>query len=116
MSPLPLVVARSHRKPLTVEKSTVHRIGMHLKMVLAMFGSGNQLILCMLMLLINTVEHILRDQFHGRSELAGQDCVLLAESADLRGKLVDDFVRVGWNLLSQNKFSLKQSPRKNARA
>ena len=72
-----------------------------------MFGSGNQLILCMI-LLVETVEHILRDQFHGRRELAGQDCVLFGESADLRGKLVDDVVRVGWNL-SQN-VSLNTKP------
>ena len=67
-----------------------------------MFGSGNQLILCIRVLLVETVEHILRNQFHGRSELAGQDCVLLAECADLLRKLVDDLIRVGWNL-SQNK-------------
>ena len=66
------------------------------------FGSGNQLILCIRILLTRCVEHILGDQFHGRSELAGQDCVLLAECADLLRKLVDDLIRVGWNL-SQNK-------------
>ena len=83
-------------------------------MVPVMSGSGNQLILCIRSLLIKavieTVEHILRDQFHGRRELAGQDCVLLGESADLRGKLVDDLVRVGWNLLSQNKSPFNAKP------
>ena len=61
------------------------------------------------MLLVETVEHILRDQFHGRCELAGQDCVLFAECADLLRELVDDGVRVGWNLLSQN-VSLNTKP------
>lgn len=70
-------------------------------------GLGNQLILCMIPL-IETVEHILRNQFHGRVELTGQDCDLLGESADLRGKRVDDLVRVGWNL-SQN-VSLNTKP------
>lgn len=109
MSPLPLVVARSHRKPLTVGKSTVHRTGMHLRMVLATFGSGKRLILGVIIHPLGCVEHILRDQFHGRRELAGQDCVLFGECADLRGKLVDDLVRVGWNLLSQN-VSLNTKP------
>ena len=109
MSPLPLVVARSQRKPLTVGKSTVHRIGTHLKMVLATFGSGKRLVLNVIIHPLGCVEHILRNQFHGRCELAGQDCVLFAESADLRGKLVDDLVRVGWNLLSQN-VSLNTKP------
>lgn len=109
MSPLALVVARSHRKPLTVGKSTVHLIGVHLKMVLAIFGSGNQLILTVIIHPLGCVEHILRNQFHGRRELAGQDCVLLVESADLRGQLVDDGVRVGWNL-SQNKSPYNKPP------
>lgn len=110
MSPLPLVVARSHRKPLTVGKSTVHRIGAHWKMVLAIFGSGNQLILTVIIHPLGCVEHILRNQFHGRRELDGQDCVLLGESADLRGKLVDDLVRIGWNL-SQKCLLLMRNPR-----
>jgi len=50
---------------------------------------------------LHAFEHVGGNQFHGRVELAGQDCDLLGESADLRGKRVDDFVRVGWNL-SQN--------------
>lgn len=74
-----------------------------------MFGSGNQLILCMLMLLIKTVEHILRNQSHGRRELAGQDCDLFVESADLLRELVDDLVRVGWNL-SQNSLLKYETP------
>jgi hypothetical protein len=45
-------------------------------------GLGKRLILCMI-LLVETVEHILRDQFHGRRELAGQDRYLLVECADL---------------------------------
>ena len=101
MSLLALVVARSHRKPLTVGKSTVHFIGMHLKMVLAIFGSGNRLILCILFSL-HAFEHVGGNQFHGRRELVGQDRVLLVESADLRGQLVYDVVRVGWDLI-QNK-------------
>lgn len=101
MSPLPLVVARSHRKPLTVGKSTVHLIGMHLKMVLAMFGSGKRLILDVIIHPLGCVEHILRDQFHGRRKLAIQDRYLLVECADLLRELVDDLIRVGWNL-SQN--------------
>ena len=109
MLPPSLAVARSHRKPLTVGKSTVHWIGMHLKMVLAIFGSGNQLILTVIIHPLGCVEHILRDQFHGRRELAGQDCVLLGESADLRGERVDDFVRVGWNLI-QNKSPFNAEP------
>lgn len=75
---------------------------MHLKMVLAIFGSGNQLILTVIIHPLGCVEHILRNQFHGRRELAVQDCDLFVESADLRGERVDDVVRVGWNLLSQN--------------
>jgi hypothetical protein len=102
MSPLPLVVARSHRKPLTVGKSTVHRIGTHLKMVLATFGSGKRLVLSVIIHPLGCVEHILRDQFHGRRELAVKDCDLLVECADLLCELVDDLIRVGWNL-SQNK-------------
>lgn len=82
---------------------------MHLKMVLAIFGSGNQLILTVIIHPLGCVEHILRNQFHGRRELAGQDRVLLGESADLRGERVDDLVRVGWNLLSQN-VSLNTKP------
>ena len=58
-----------------------------------------------MILLVETVEHILGDQFHGRRELAGQDCYLLVECADLLRELVDDLIRVGWNL-SQNKLSL----------
>lgn len=58
---------------------------------------------------LHAFEHVGGDQFHGRCELAGQDRDLLAESADLRGKLVDDVVRVGWNLLSQN-VSLNTKP------
>ena len=72
------------------------------------FGFGHRLILCILVSL-HAFEHILGDQFHGRVELTGQDCDLLGESADLRGKLVDDLVRVGWNLLSQN-VSLNTKP------
>ncbi len=72
------------------------------------FGFGHRLILCILVSL-HAFEHILGDQFHGRVELTGQDCDLLVESADLRGKLVDDLVRVGWNLLSQN-VSLNTKP------
>lgn len=34
---------------------------------------------------------------------------MLVESADLRGKLVDDLVRVGWNL-SQNKSPFNAKP------
>lgn len=108
MSPLPLVVARSHRKPLTVGKSAVHRTDTHLKMVLAIFGSGKRLILSVIIHPLGCVEHILRDQFHGRCELAGQDCVLFVECADLLCELVDDLIRVGWNL-SQN-VSLNTKP------
>ena len=75
-----------------------------------MFGSGNQLILTVIIHPLGCVEHILRDQFHGRRELAGQDCDLFVESADLRGKLVDDVVRVGWNLLSQNSLLKYETP------
>ena len=78
-------------------------------MVLATFGSGKRLILSVIIHPLGCVEHILRDQFHGRRELAGQDCVLLGESADLRGKLVDDLIRVGWNL-SQNKSPFNAIP------
>jgi hypothetical protein len=63
--------------------------------------------------LIETVEHILRDQFHGCCELAVQDCDLLVECADFRGERVDDVVRVGWNLLSQN-VSLNTKPPQSA--
>lgn len=76
------------------------------------FGFGHRLILCILVSL-HAFEHILGDQFHGRVELTGQDCDLLGESADLRGKLVDDVVRVGWNLLSQN-VSLNTKPPQSA--
>ena len=72
-----------------------------------MSGSGNQLILCILVSL-HAFEHVGGNQFHGRVELTGQDCDLLAECADLRGKRVDDVVRVGWNL-SQN-VSLNTKP------
>lgn len=71
------------------------------------FGFSHRLILCILVSL-HAFEHILGDQFHGRVELTGQDCGLLGESADLRGKRVDDVVRVGWNL-SQN-VSLNTKP------
>ena len=107
MSPLALVVARSHRKPLTVGKSTVHRLGMHWKIVLAIFGSGKRLILCIRILPVETVEHILRDQFHGRRELAGQDRYLFVECADLLRELVDDGVRVGWNLSQNVSFEMR---------
>ena len=50
------------------------------------FGFGHRLILCILVSL-HAFEHIGGNQFHGRVELAGQDCDLLGESADLRGKL-----------------------------
>ena len=76
------------------------------------FGFGHRLILCILVSL-HAFEHILGDQFHGRVELTGQDCDLLGESADLRGKRVDDLVRVGWNLLSQN-VSLNTKPPQSA--
>lgn len=72
------------------------------------FGFSHRLILCILVSL-HGFEHVGGNQFHGRVELTGQDCVLLGESADLRGKLVDDVVRVGWNLLSQN-VSLNTKP------
>ena len=75
---------------------------MHLKMVLAIFGSGKRLILSVIIHPLGCVEHILRDQFHGRRELAVKDCDLLVECADLLCELVDDLIRVGWNL-SQNK-------------
>ena len=65
------------------------------------FGFSHRLILCILVSL-HAFEHILRDEFHGRRQLTGEDCDLLVECADLRGKRVDDVVRVGWNL-SQNK-------------
>lgn len=77
--------------------------------VFVMSGSVNQLILTVIIHPLGCVEHILRDQFHGRRQLAGQDCDLLVESADLRGERVDDVVRVGWNLLSQN-VSLNTKP------
>lgn len=74
------------------------------------FGFGHRLILCILVSL-HAFEHILRDEFHGRRQLTGEDCDLLGESADLRGKRVDDFVRVGWNLLSQNVSFEMRNPR-----
>ena len=72
------------------------------------FGFSHRLILCILVSL-HAFEHILGDQFHGRRELAGQDCDLLVERADLLCERVDDVVRVGWNLLSQN-VSLNTKP------
>ena len=71
-------------------------------------GLGKRLILCMI-LLVETVEHILRDQFQGRRELAGQDRDLLVECADLLRELVDNGVRIGWNL-SQNKSPFNAKP------
>jgi hypothetical protein len=71
-------------------------------------GLGKRLILCMI-LLVETVEHILGDEFHGRLELAGQDRDLLVECADLLRELVDDGVRVGWDL-SQNKSPSNANP------
>ena len=85
----------------------MHCAGMHWKMVLAIFGSGKRLILCIRVLLVETVEHILRDQFHGRRELAGQDCYLFVECADLLRELVDDGVRVGWNLSQSVSFGMR---------
>ena len=73
-----------------------------------MSGSGNQLILCILVSL-HAFEHVGGNQFHGRCELTCEYRVLLVESADLRGERVDDVVRVGWNLLSQN-VSLNTKP------
>ena len=73
-----------------------------------MFGSGNQLILNVIIHPLGCVEHILRNQFHGRRELAVKDCDLLVECADLLCELVDDLIRVGWNL-SQN-VSLNTKP------
>ncbi len=72
------------------------------------FGFGHRLILCILVSL-HAFEHILGDQFHGRRELAGQDCDLLVERADLLCELVDDLIRVGWNL-SQNKSPFNAKP------
>lgn len=104
-----VLVARSQlRLFTTTEHSTFVLLFATGFTVPVMFGSGNQLILCMI-LLVETVEHILRNQFHGRSELAGQDCVLLAERADLLRKLVDDLIRVGWNLI-QNKSPYNKPP------
>lgn len=77
-------------------------------MVSVMFGSGNQLILCILVSL-HAFEHVGGNQFHGRVELAGEYCDLFRESADLLRKSVDDFVRVGWNL-SQNKSPFNAKP------
>lgn len=77
-------------------------------MVLATFGSGKRLVLNVIIHPLGCVEHILRNQFHGRRELAGQDCVLFAECADLLCELVDDLIRIGWNL-SQN-VSLNTKP------
>ena len=73
------------------------------------FGFGHRLILCILVSL-HAFEHVGGNQFHGRVELTVQDCVLLGECADLRGKLVDDVVRVGWNLLSQNSLLKYETP------
>ena len=73
------------------------------------FGFGHRLILCILVSL-HAFEHILRDEFHGRRQLTGEDCDLLVECADLRGKRVDDVVRVGWNLLSQNSLLKYETP------
>ena len=72
------------------------------------FGFGHRLILCILVSL-HAFEHVGGNQFHGRCELTCEYRVLLVESADLRGERVDDFVRVGWNLLSQN-VSLNTKP------
>lgn len=73
------------------------------------FGFSHRLILCILVSL-HAFEHVGGNQFHGRVELTGQDCDLLGESADLRGKLVDDLIRVGWNL-SQNSLLEIRNPR-----
>ena len=73
------------------------------------FGFSHRLILCILVSL-HAFEHVGGNQFHGRVELTGQDCGLFVESADLRGKRVDDFVRVGWNL-SQNSLLEIRNPR-----
>ena len=59
------------------------------------------------MLLVETVEHILRDEFHSRRELAGQDRYLFVECADLLRELVDDGVRVGWNLSQNVSFEMR---------
>lgn len=72
-------------------------------------GLGKRLILCIRILLVETVEHILGDQFQGRRELAGQDRDLFVECADLLRELVDDGVRIGWNL-SQNVSFLMRDP------
>lgn len=108
LSPLAVLVARSQRRLFTTWYSTRTLLFAMGFTVPVMFGSGNQLVLCMI-LLIKTVEHILRNQFHGRRKLAGQDCVLLVECADLLRKLVDDLIRVGWNL-SQNKAPFNAKP------
>ena len=108
LSPLAVLIARSQRRLFTTGYSTRTLLFAMGFMVPVMFGSGNQLVLCMI-LLVETVEHILRNQFHGRRKLAGQDCVLLVECADLLCELVDDLIRVGWNLLSQN-VSLNAKP------
>lgn len=76
------------------------------------FGLVNQLILC-ISVSLHAFEHVGGNQFHGRIELTGQDCDLLVESADLLRELVDDLVRVGWNLLSQN-VSLNTKPPQSA--
>lgn len=76
-------------------------------------GEGKRLILCIRVLLAETVEHILRNQFHGRRELTGEDCDLLVERADLLCELVDDLIRVGWNL-SQNKSPFNAKPPQSA--
>lgn len=72
------------------------------------FGFGHRLILCILVSL-HAFEHVGGNQFHGRVELTGQDCVLFVECADLRGERVDDVVRVGWNL-SQNSLLKCETP------
>ena len=58
---------------------------------------------------LHAFEHVGGNQFHGRVELTGQDCDLLVESADLLRELVDDLVRVGWNL-SQNSLLKYETP------
>ena len=99
---------RTQFLPCTTGKSIFAVLGACGANACVMFGSGKRLILSVIIHPLGCVEHILRNQFHGRCELAGQDCVLLGESADLRGKRVDDVVRVGWNL-SQN-VSLNTKP------
>lgn len=72
------------------------------------FGFGHRLILCILVSL-HAFEHILRDEFHGRRQLAGEDCDLFVECADLLRELVDDLICVGWNL-SQNSLLKYETP------